>query len=262
MKCILKSIALASLLALVGCASNPPLPPLQHPQADVLLIVVGGNSEAGDEKKGMRRLYLGHEKADESPIVQTLAKTDTEQRRSVAVRYFSWTGDNELHPGLLPGRPNWIFGGSTYIQRSVPELDDVPQKYRRLVIVGWSNGGATAYELACLLTSSRRNSVSLLITLDPVAWTTRTCRDKGGASRRPASEWINVYTASGPGNRFRTSNVIAFLGRAWDENFPASSRARAHADHLLPNSDHGDVDRMWNEVVEQDSVISRWRSDR
>lgn len=193
-------------------------------------------------------------------IVQTLAKTDSDQRRTIAVRYFSWTGDNELHPGLLPGHPNWIFGGSTYIRRAVPELDEVPRSYRRVVIAGWSNGGATAYELACSLTHSQPDAVSLLITLDPVAWTTRTCKAMTGAFRRPASAWINVYTASGPGNRLRTSNIIAFLGRAWDKHFPSGIDFRAHADHLLPNSDHGDTDRMWAEVVERDAVLTAWRA--
>lgn len=259
-----KCLTLASLHLLLGCTSNPPLPPLVRPEADVLLIIIGGNSESIDSKsghrRGMRKLYFGHDKADESPIVQTLAKTEAGQRRTVAVRYFSWTGDNEFHPGILPGHANWILGGNTYIQKAVPEIGDVPSRYRRLVIAGWSNGGATAYELACLLTSTQADAVSLLITLDPVAWTTRECRSPSGASRRPATGWINVYTASGPSNRLETGNIVAFVGRAWDGHFPRGIAVRAHADELLPNSNHGDTDRMWTEFVEQSGMLSTWRA--
>lgn len=259
---ILQSAVPAALSVLVGCASNPPLPPLAQ-QADVLLILVGGNSEAGQEKKGMKKLYFGYERADDSPIVKSLGKSDGEQRRTIAVRYFSWTGDNEFHPGLLPGHWNWIFGGSDYIRDAVPELAEVPRRYKRVVVAGWSNGGATAYELACSLTASQPDAVSLLITLDPVAWTTRTCKDMAGTFRRPASAWINVYTASGPGNRLRTSNIIAFVGRAWDDHFPSGVDFRAtNPVQLLPNSDHGDTDRMWTDVVEHSTVFTAWRASR
>ncbi|MEO7852925.1 MAG: hypothetical protein ABIR94_11830 [Rubrivivax sp.] len=252
-----RSVVLAALSVLAGCSVNPPLPAMA-PQADILLIVVGGNSEAGNETKGMRKLYFGHDKVQESPIVETLTKTDGD-RRSIAVRYFSWTGDNEGNRDWRPGHPNWIFGGSTYIRQAVPELAAVPQSYRRLVIAGWSNGGATAYELACSLTNSSPDAVSMLITLDPVAWTTQTCKDMTGTPRRPARKWINVYTASGPGNRWRTTNIIAFFGRAWDEHFPAGADIRANnADQLLPDTDHGDTDQMWAKVVVPDPDLAAW----
>jgi hypothetical protein len=243
---------------LTGCGTTRRPEPLAPINPDVLLVIVGGNSEF-THKQGMRQIYDGHDDAQKSYIVESLAKGPSGAARSVAVRYFSWTGDNEWETSRLPVRPNWIFGGSEYIHEQIQP--DFPRAPARIVIAGWSNGAATAYELACKLTASHREEVSLLVTLDPVAWTTRTCTATDGAPRKPAATWINVYTKSSPVNRFKVpGNWFAFFGSAWNATFPREKAARGDFDERWPSTNHGDVARMWKEAVEPSNEFKQWRS--
>lgn len=241
---------------LVACATFTEQP-LAPPRPDLVLILVGGNSERSNHN-GLYHLYGGKDKKKaDMPIVAELAGRLGTHADSVSVHYFSWTGDPEDDQSFLPGHWNWITGGSGVIQKQVPALAATP-KTASLAVVGWSNGGATAYELACDLSRTSAERVGLLVTLDPVAWTTQPCTTDSGGPRRPAKEWISVYTHSAPSSRFEFGNIVALFGRAWNDSFPPDPPTDLA---YLPNANHGDTLRMWNEKVLISEALKRWARD-
>ena len=125
-------------------------------------------------------------------------------------RYYAWTGDKGNNSDCLPGNSEWL-DGSKHIRADWPELlRSAPN--RKIVIVGWSNGAATAYELACSISKLGSERVSLLVTLDPVSRLTEPtdyCLRENGTLIRPARMWIGVYTrSSGLDAITETGNII------------------------------------------------------
>ena len=190
------------------------------------------------------------------PLVKNLATQLDIEPADVSFHYFSWTGDQEGHKGFLPGHASWITGGSERIQQWLPQLKEPLQPDQRIAIIGWSNGGATAYELSCDLSRLNPGSVSLLITLDPVSWTTTPCEATKGEPQRVAKTWVNVYTRSTWVDRFKLSNIIALFGKAWDDNFPT---VKADDLLLLEGSNHGDVLDMWSKKALKSEKFTQWK---
>jgi hypothetical protein len=249
-----KLVLVLVFTALAGCAGVPEQK-LSPERPTLILVLVGGNSESLHHG-GIRDIYGGKSlPRSATPVVADLAARLNVDPETVSVHYFSWTGDQEEHKGFLPGHWNWIRGGSGLIQDQLPALKANRADRERLAIVGWSNGGATAYELACDLSRTIPGSVGLLVTLDPVAWSTSQCADQSGNALKVAGEWINVYTHSTFSERFKLGNVVALVGRAWNDTFPPQ-----RADDLLylENANHGDVVRMWNEKVLGSVALTRW----
>ena len=245
---ITKPFFLATAAALAGCASQQvavrePLPA----NKSVLLVLVGGNSEARSPG-GIMKVYGGRESFSSSYLAAMFRKHGINPAL-VQPYYFSWTGDDEDDKGLLPSHWSWITGGDERIAETLKKPLLSLSGTQQLVVMGWSNGGATAYDLSCGLASFR--PVDLLITLDPVSRTTRSCQ--GPVARR----WLNAYTASGPGDRFKTGNIIAFLGGAWDDDKLPSQPT---ASKKLDGANHGDSKRLLEERIEQEASFKAWVS--
>ena len=212
----------------------------------VLLILVGGNSES-ISGGGIKKLYLSREKFADSALAKYFKEKAGLNPHDVEPYYFSWTGDDEDHKGFLPGHWRWISGGDERIQMSLNNVLGSLRATQQLMIMGWSNGGATAYDLACAL--SARRSVDLFVTLDPVSWTTSPC--VGTVARR----WIDVYTAGGPRNRLTFGNIVALLGHAWDND---ALPTRPTSLHRFYPANHGDTNTMMETFVLEDKVFKDW----
>jgi hypothetical protein len=216
----------------------------------VLLVGVGGNSECFGADSGMKDVL------NRGAPIEGLAYALNVEPSEVVYRYFSWTGEANGGIGCLPGYWDWITGGSGHI---LDTLNSELGKFPTVVIVGWSNGGATAYELACAMAKTSRRA-ALLVTLDPASWTTRPCRaDASERPLKPARHWIAVYTKSQGRAALDPSNVIALVGHAWnDERFIGTASSLIK---LEPGT-HGQASCMWRKCVLNDPVLTTWPGGR
>lgn len=242
------------ILLVAGCSTMPTFKATPAaPKTKLILILVGGNSETV-HNGGLWELYGGWPNLATSPLLNSIRGRTGLTSEEIATYYFSWTGDDESRrSSVLPGHWNWILGGSKYIEDSLADvlLNKAPGV--SIAIVGWSNGGATAYELACRL--SKKEKVGLLVTLDPVSWTTSACGHYNDGAAATPSPWISVFTSSGLMSRLRAGNIIALIGRAWDDDKLPSTPTSLR--HLTPGN-HGDTRRMWNEQVLEDEIFATW----
>jgi hypothetical protein len=246
---IVRHAGLVAAFALLGCASHP-IVSVEQPLSDdkrVLLVLVGGNNEARSPG-GIMNLYGGRDGYPSSYLAAMFKRQGIEPG-SVQPYYFSWTGDDEDDRRLLPSHWSWITGGDERIAQALGKPLSSLTAAQQLVVIGWSNGGATAYDFACGLSLTR--PVDLLITLDPVSRTTQPCPGL------VANLWLNSYTESGPGNRFKTGNIIAFFGGAWNKHLPS----QATASKKLEGANHGDTQSMMNKRIEQEEAFKAWASN-
>lgn len=245
-----------SLLLLTGCASapNPALPPIGEPK--LILILVGGNSEAIHDG-GIWKLFKGKSAPSGSGLLNSLKERTSLVDSEIATYYFSWTGDDESRrESWLPEHANWITGGAKLIEIAMHEVLSSKSSSTQVAIVGWSNGAATAYELACTLAATKQSAY--LITLDPVSWTTRPCAHYSNGLLSTPATWIDVYSQSGLLSRLNTGNIIAMVGRAWDsDNLP--SMAPVNSLYKVENTNHGDTEAMWAKALTNEAFI-KWAS--
>ncbi len=241
-------------LLLTGCATTPTTAALPVSPPKLILILVGGNSEAIHDG-GLWKLYKGSLHTDERYTLLKNLEAKTKLARSdIATYYFSWTGDDESQRNSwFPSHSSWITGGSAWIEKSMRGvLSGNPSA--QVAIFGWSNGGATAYELACTLSAKR--APDLLVTLDPVSWTTRPCSYYSGGRASTPAPWVNVYTSSGLLSRLNAGNIIALVGRAWDADKLPSEVPKSSL-HKADDTNHGATEAMWLKVLD-DEAFARW----
>ena len=96
--------------------------------------------------------------------------------------------------------------------------------------------------------------VDLLVTLDPVA------RLTPRPARSGARRWMNVYTRSEWGSRFLLSNIIAFVGGAW--NKIDSSKTHEPVFQVCMTGNHGDTKEMWSIIAESELIVDWGRQTR
>ena len=250
---LVTSLVTCSLLT--ACASQPTKAPSPTANTKLVLILVGGNSESLNSG-GIWKLYEGREKARDGHLISSIQKYTGLASDQIATYYYSWTGDDEdQRNSFLPGHWNWIFGGAARIKKSLESVLAARSNNMQLAIVGWSNGGATAYELACTLEAQQQ--LNLLVTLDPVAWSTKPCPYYSAGKLDTPSNWIDVYTESGLTSRLNAGNIIALVGRAWDSDKLPSTPVSIHK---LAPANHGDTKDMWDKKVTHNEVFYNWAS--
>lgn len=234
----MRRLGLAILLAgvLLGACATP-APPLLPPSgfqrtapAKAQLIYVGGNSQ---HCEGNARQLLGNWRTVADDIARQLGVGVEEINR----HYYSWTGDTfDQGAGCVPNPFQGIWEGQLRMLAHLDALEALNDPTQLIVIVGYSNGGATAFDLAEAL-CTRGQHVSLLVTLDPVS------RLGPRAEHLGAETWLNVF--------IEAHSLIIFTGRPWRGNAPESSLNR-----LVLDARHGDVDKMWAEVAQSDQFTA------
>lgn len=218
-----------------------------NPRAKLSLVLIGGNSEC-DGDKG---IWLIRDKIL-SDFSQAIGIKD--KFSDISTLYFSWTGDPGGHPGCLPGKLDYLNGGKERIIDTIKAQHMLDHEAPPLVLVGWSNGGATATQLASEIATkndAKLRPIDLLITLDPVSGLTDRPKNSG------ALQWMNVYTHSEWFNRFMMTNIIAFVGGAW--NKIDNSKTNEPAFQACMQGNHGDTREMWN-IIATSRQFSDWAS--
>ncbi|WP_348751958.1 hypothetical protein [uncultured Aquincola sp.] len=211
----------------------------------VLLLLVGGNSEgAGD--KGLWPMR--------ETVAEDLARALAMERAAISTDYMTWTGEPAESDGLLPGRADWWHGHLPIAQRLSHHAST--GAISTLVVVGWSNGGATAAQLSAYLAATPQvPRVDLLVTLDPVSTFTARPSETG------AGTWLNVYTRSEGLEKLNFGNAIALLGGAWNEfHEPDHGPGPVPALQWCMRGNHGESLRMWRAGVVPSAPFQDWAS--
>jgi hypothetical protein len=252
----IKNVAASLLLVgvLTSCSTHPnKLVTEMSPETKLLLVLVGGNSESVHDG-GIWKLYKGRNQTSCGYLLPAIRRHTGLSESEISTHYFSWTGDTEDdRDSILPGHWDWILGGSKRIHQNLETQLAALRPDAKLAVIGWSNGGATAYELACRLASKRKPD--LLVTLDPVSWTTKSCSSADSTPTVVANTWIDVYTRSSFLNRLNFGNIIALFGRAWDsEHLPGVPNGL----HRLYPGNHSDTEEMLCAHVFKDTAYLNW----
>lgn len=238
MRRLLKLLGLSLLVLLGGCGLlGKDMRTQQFAQSpspsSATLVLIGGNSECTADK-GIWLLR--------PTITDDIAAGLGVDKSTMSLHYFGWTGDLPGTGGCLPETWDYVHGQDAILRAL--ELD--PLLYTKpLIVVGWSNGGATANQLAALISSDKKpRGVDLLVTLDPVSFFSK--RQEPSKS----TVWQNVYIRSKSfWSKFNDfGNFYSGIGGAWDDFGPASQPCI--------EANHGDVWLMWNEVIRQDKFGS------
>ena len=184
MSSISKLIAMALAILLSGCIS---LVERRDKSFNILgdqpltgtLMIIGGNSECSADKG----LWAIRE-----DIASRIAASLGIERKALSTIYFAWTGEEPGKGSCLPGFD--YLDGEDKIYNQIAQKGLLSSK--KLIVVGYSNGGATAADLSRLIkkNTADHRKVDLLITLDPVS------RLTGGYRPSDAETWLNVYTRS------------------------------------------------------------------
>lgn len=245
---------------------NPPIFGQATANNPTLLIVIGGNSE---RSAGWDNSLLKHLTASDYPLLSSLTSAKSGSIGPITARYYSWTGDPISDTDKIP-RPDYYFGRDA--RKILEDLEDPksskdpacppPKKvdlhsFKTVIVVGWSNGGDTAYKLARRISDERR-PVDVLITLDPVSRITslhwlpfsnhvQRPWDDGGKQ----GLWLHAYTGSTGMDRVQHfGNIVAAIGGAWN--------AQPNADlSLAIRGNHGDTWAMWKLLIDSD-VFAEW----
>ncbi|MEM8813125.1 MAG: hypothetical protein AAGF59_10945 [Pseudomonadota bacterium] len=186
---------------------------------------------------------------------------------SFDVQYFSWTGAPIADDWWLATPPMHLNGP----KRVRDALKDQPafKKAEHVVVVGWSNGGDTAYKIAEGLGANQK--IDILMTLDPVSrvtsyhWVPFIARQ---SKPDGVGLWLHAYTTSWGRSRsdaeepdqeqaqntgarpWHPSNIIAAVGGAWD------SRPSADSNIAVVGS-HGDTKIMLERLI-QTQQYQQW----
>jgi hypothetical protein len=160
---------------------------------------------------------------------------------NVSCTYYSWTGTPREDTWWIPVPVvHWFGAGHIAKFESRPD----PVKASALIIVGWSNGGDTAYNLA-----KRIARVDALITLDPVSrLTSAHWLPFNGAFPKPLGVrfWFHAFTrSSGVKGKINLGNIFAAVGGPWND------QPKADVNVMVPGN-HGDTVAMLTRLTQSE----------
>lgn len=210
------------------------------------VVCVGGNSEASfaGGPQSLRQLSNG---SNGGKLCDFLLSPLGSERRNVDVSctYYSWTGTPRADTWWIPVPVTHWFGANHIAgaEKRVGALAG-PKKDSALIIVGWSNGGDTAYNLA-----KKIAGVDALFTLDPVSRVTSAhWLPFMGTFPKPANVrlWLHAYTKSvGFEKVTNLGNIIAAAGGPWNQ------QPRADVNVKVPGN-HGDTVAMLTALTQSE----------
>lgn len=134
-----------------------------HKRKKLHIIAIGGNSEASAAggAQSLRQLSDGDGGGQLANLL--LAPRQSGNKFQISCDYFSWTGAPRTDTWWIPIPPMHLNGANRIVKDRVDSARDDTS----LIVVGWSNGGDTAYNTAKKIATKR--TVDALITLDPVS---------------------------------------------------------------------------------------------
>jgi hypothetical protein len=195
------------------------------------VVFIGGNSQC---RRPNRHLGGIHKEIVDA-IAAQLQLDDS--WRQISTASYSWTGSGASHEGCAPefglvGLNLW--DGEKEIEEDLRRLGWLRDTPNPLIIVGYSHGAATGFDLAAKL--CREHPVSLLVTLDPVSVIDRREVELGSET------WLNVYVDQ------YTWMITA--GRPWRGNAPEARLNRlVRVNSAGGPIGHGDPRDMWHAVA-------------
>jgi pimeloyl-ACP methyl ester carboxylesterase len=168
---------------------------------------------------------------------------------NVSCNYYSWAGTPREDYSFWAVPPACWFGADRIAKsesrpaassnpvnasriakfESGPAASSNPVNASALIIVGWSNGGDTAYNLA-----KRMARVDALITLDPVSRLTSAhwLPFVGKFTKPPEVRfWFHAFTKSSGVNKLNTGNIFARAGGPWNDQPGADVNVMVRGNH-------------------------------
>jgi hypothetical protein len=221
-------------------------------QARLHVICVGGNSEASfaGGPQSLRQLSNGTSGGRLRELLLDPLGTDR-RKIDVSCTYYSWTGAPREDTWWIPIPVSHWFGADR-IAKAENRAVASPKKKSALIVIGWSNGGDTAYNLA-----KKISSVDVLFTLDPVSRVTSAhWFPLMGTFPKPngVQLWLHAYTSSvGIKKITNAGNIIAAVGGPWND------QPRADVD-VKVSGNHGDTIVMLTSLTQSERYRKFLRS--
>jgi hypothetical protein len=223
-------------------------------QAVMHVICVGGNSEASTAggPQSLRQLSNGPNGGRLCEMLLNPLGSDR-GKIDVSCTYYAWTGTPREDTWWIPFPGRHWFGADRIAKvEQRPDAFSNPKKASALIIVGWSNGGDTAYNLA-----KKVAKVDVLFTLDPVSRVTSAhWLPFNGTFPKPhgVGLWLHAFTrSSGIKGSLNPGNIIAAVGGPWND------QPNADVNAMVPGN-HGDTILMLTRLTQSDKYRAFLRS--
>ncbi len=192
----------------------------------VLAILMLSNAHCFAQSFRCNPLLILIEGANQS-VVSGIDGTDGESMTTHARQIVNEFNKMDIPIVLMDNEPFWSNLNVVQWEKIIEAAEKIGESgFNRIVIVGHSLGGPTAYDIADFL------SVKMIVTLDAISYPFGSPHIK----RKPfgAKEWWNIWV----GDIFPP---VTIFPKSWRQTLPADVNFRVPG-----NVGHSDIDRMWH----------------